>query len=127
MIAVSIAVDFFRSRALSRTAKQTQSQALEADALHFSSDLWASLAVLVGLAGVRFGYWWADSAAALVVAVLVCVAGWRLGRRTIDTLTDVGARGRRRKDHRRRRESARRGRGRSGARPRRRRKDLRRS
>ena len=89
VIAVSIVVDFFRSRALSRTAKQTQSQALEADALHFSSDLWASLAVLIGLGGVRFGLWWADSVAALVVALLVCVAGWRLGRRTIDTLTDT--------------------------------------
>jgi cation diffusion facilitator family transporter len=89
VIAVSIAVDFFRSRALSRTAKQTQSQALEADALHFSSDLWASLAVLVGLGGVRFGLWWADSTAALAVAILICVAGWRLGRRTIDTLTDT--------------------------------------
>ena len=89
VIAVSIAVDFFRSRALSRTAKQTQSQALEADALHFSSDLWASLAVLIGLGGVRFGLWWADSTAALVVAILICVAGWRLGRRTIDTLTDT--------------------------------------
>jgi len=89
VIAVSIAVDFFRARALSHTARETQSQALEADALHFSSDLWASLAVLVGLAGVRFGLWWADSAAALVVAVLVCFAGWRLGKRTIDTLTDV--------------------------------------
>jgi cation diffusion facilitator family transporter len=93
VIAVSIAVDFFRSRALSRTAKQTQSQALEADALHFSSDLWASLAVLIGLAGVRFGLWWADSTAALVVAILVCTAGWRLGRRTIDTLTDVAPAG----------------------------------
>jgi cation diffusion facilitator family transporter len=93
VIAVSVAVDFFRSRALSRTAKQTQSQALEADALHFSSDLWASLAVLIGLGGVRFGLWWADSAAALVVAILVCVAGWRLGRRTIDTLTDTAPEG----------------------------------
>jgi cation diffusion facilitator family transporter len=89
VIAVSIAVDFFRSRALSRTAKQTQSQALEADALHFSSDLWASLAVLIGLGGVRFGLWWADSAAALAVAIMICIAGWRLGRRTIDTLTDT--------------------------------------
>jgi cation diffusion facilitator family transporter len=93
VIAASIVVDFFRSRALSRTAKQTQSQALEADALHFSSDLWSSLAVLIGLAGVRFGLRWADSAAALVVAVLVCVAGWRLGRRTIDALTDVAPEG----------------------------------
>ena len=93
VIAVSMAVDFFRSRALSKTAKETQSQALEADALHFSSDLWSSLAVLIGLGGVRFGLWWADSAAALVVAMLVCVAGWRLGRRTIDTLTDTAPEG----------------------------------
>ena len=93
VIAVSIVVDFFRARALSRTAKQTSSQALEADALHFSSDLWASLAVLIGLGGVRFGVWWADSAAALAVAILVCVAGWRLGRRTIDALTDAAPAG----------------------------------
>jgi cation diffusion facilitator family transporter len=83
VVAVSIAVDFFRARALSRTAAKTSSQALEADALHFSSDLWSSLAVLLGLGGVRFGFPWADSAAALVVAVLVCIAGWRLGKRTI--------------------------------------------
>ena len=93
VIAVSIAVDFFRSRALAHAARETQSQALEADALHFSSDLWASLAVLVGLAGVRFGLWWADSVAALLVAILICVAGWRLGRLTIDTLTDVAPAG----------------------------------
>ncbi|MEI9803824.1 MAG: cation diffusion facilitator family transporter [Pseudolabrys sp.] len=86
---VSIVVDFFRARALSRTAEKTQSQALEADALHFSSDMWSSLAVVVGLAGVHFGLGWADSASALVVAVLVCSAGWRLGRRTIETLTDT--------------------------------------
>ena len=89
VIIVSIAVDFFRSRALTRVAHATQSHALEADALHFSSDLWSSLAVLCGLVGVYFGYTWADSAAALVVAVLVCVAGWRLGKRTVDTLTDT--------------------------------------
>ena len=93
VIGVSIVVDFFRARALSRTAKQTSSHALEADALHFSSDLWGSLAVLIGLAGVRFGLPWADSAAALAVAVLICIAGWRLGRRTIDTLTDVAPEG----------------------------------
>lgn len=93
VIMASIVIDFFRARALSRTAKATGSEALEADALHFSSDLWASLAVLIGLGGVRIGIWWADSAAALVVAVLVCVAGWRLGRRTIDTLTDTAPAG----------------------------------
>jgi cation diffusion facilitator family transporter len=93
VIMASIAVDFFRARALSRAAHRTASHALEADALHFSSDLWASLAVLVGLGGVRLGLGWADSAAALAVAAVVCVAGWRLGRRTIDTLTDVAPQG----------------------------------
>ena len=93
VILVSIAVDFFRARALSHTAKQTQSQALEADALHYSSDLWASLAVLVGLIGVRMGLWWADSTAALLVAILICIAGWRLGKSTVDTLTDAAPAG----------------------------------
>jgi cation diffusion facilitator family transporter len=89
----SIAIDFLRARVLSRLAATTSSQALEADALHFSSDMWSSAAVLAGLAGLRFGYDWADSAAALVVALFVCLAGWRLGRRTIDTLTDTAPEG----------------------------------
>jgi cation diffusion facilitator family transporter len=89
VIAASMVVDFFRARALSQTASRTSSQALEADALHFSSDLWSSLAVLVGLGGVAAGFPLADAAAALAVSILICVAGWRLGRRTIDTLTDT--------------------------------------
>jgi cation diffusion facilitator family transporter len=93
VMAVSIVVDFLRSRALSRAAAEHTSEALEADALHFGSDMWSSAAVLVGLAGLKLGYAWADSAAALVVALLVCVAGWRLARRTIDTLTDTAPAG----------------------------------
>jgi cation diffusion facilitator family transporter len=93
IIACSIVVDFFRSRALSRVAKKTHSEALEADALHFSSDMWSSVAVLIGLGGVALGYPWADAVAALVVAVFICIAGWRLGRRTIDTLTDTAPAG----------------------------------
>jgi cation diffusion facilitator family transporter len=93
IIIVSIAIDFLRARVLSRVATETSSQALEADALHFSSDMWSSAAVLLGLVGVRFGYQWADSAAAMVVALFVCLAGWRLGRRTLDTLTDTAPEG----------------------------------
>lgn len=93
VIIASIVIDYFRARALTRTAKATHSQALEADALHFSSDMWSSGAVLIGLVGVWLGFGWADSAAALVVAALVCVAGWRLGRRTVDTLTDTAPKG----------------------------------
>ena len=68
VIGASIVIDFFRARILNKVAHETSSQALEADALHFSSDLWSSLAVLIGLAGVAFGLKWADAAAALVVA-----------------------------------------------------------
>jgi cation diffusion facilitator family transporter len=93
IIAISIVVDFFRARTLGRVAEKTSSQALEADALHFSSDMWSSVAVLIGLGGVALGYSWADAAAALVVAIFICVAGWRLGRRTIDALTDTAPAG----------------------------------
>src|SRR6202007_258113 len=93
IIACSIVVDFFRARTLRRVAAETSSEALEADALHFGSDMWSSVAVLVGLCGVALGYPWADATAALVVAVFICIAGWRLGRRTIDTLTDTAPEG----------------------------------
>jgi cation diffusion facilitator family transporter len=93
VIIVSVVVDFLRARLLYRVARETGSEALEADALHFSSDMWSSLAVLAGLGGVALGYPWADSAAALVVAVFILVAGWRLGRRTIETLTDTAPEG----------------------------------
>jgi len=89
----SIVVDFFRARLLSRTAVDTGSQALEADALHFGSDMWSSLAVLIGLGAVALGFPKADAIAAVVVAAFVCLAGWRLGKRTIDTLTDVAPEG----------------------------------
>jgi cation diffusion facilitator family transporter len=93
VVVVSIVVDFFRARALYRVAKETASEALEADALHFGSDMWSSAAVLIGLAAVLMGFPWADSAAAIVVALFICVAGWRLGRRTIETLTDTAPAG----------------------------------
>jgi cation diffusion facilitator family transporter len=89
----AIIVDFFRSRLLTRVANKTSSEALHADALHFSSDLWASVAVLIGLGGIALGFQWADSVAAIVVAVFICVAAWRLGRRTFETLTDTAPAG----------------------------------
>jgi cation diffusion facilitator family transporter len=89
VIVASIVIDFFRARLLYRVAAETSSEALEADALHFGSDMWSSAAVLAGLAAVALGHPWADSAAAIIVALFICVAGWRLGRRTLDTLTDT--------------------------------------
>jgi cation diffusion facilitator family transporter len=93
VIACSIVIDFFRARTLRRVAKRTSSEALDADALHFSSDMWSSVAVLIGLGGVALGFPLSDAVAAVVVAIFICVAGWRLGRRTIDTLTDTAPAG----------------------------------
>jgi divalent metal cation (Fe/Co/Zn/Cd) transporter len=93
VIVGSIVIDFLRARLLYRTARETTSHALEADALHFDSDMWSSTAVLAGLVGVALGYPWADSAAALIVAFVILIAGWRLGRRTVDTLTDTAPEG----------------------------------
>jgi cation diffusion facilitator family transporter len=94
VVAGSIAIDFWRSRTLKRVAAATSSEALEADALHFTSDMWSSLCVLAGLGFVWLGYSKADAIAALVVAGFVALAGWRLANRTLDTLLDkapVGA------------------------------------
>ncbi|MDT3698165.1 MAG: cation diffusion facilitator family transporter [Thermincola sp.] len=93
VIIVSIIVDFSRSRALSRAAKKYKSQALEADALHFSSDILSSIVVLIGLIFTEFGVMYADPLAALVVALIVIIASWRLAKRTIDTLLDTAPAG----------------------------------
>lgn len=89
VIIASIVIDFFRSRALRRVADATSSEALAADALNFTSDMWSSFAVLLGLAAAWLGYPAADSIAALIVAAVMMVAALRLGKRTFDTLLDA--------------------------------------
>ncbi len=95
IMAVSIAIDATRSRLLARVAKKYGSQALEADALHFSTDVYSSAVVILGLVGVLFskrpGLEWlvkADAVAALGVAAIVAWISVQLGRRTIAVLLD---------------------------------------
>jgi cation diffusion facilitator family transporter len=97
VMGLSIVIDFSRSRALARVAKKYKSQALEADALHFSTDIWSSSVVILGLAVVKLGdyrggnkalYENADAISALVVAIIVICVSIRLGRRAIDALLD---------------------------------------
>jgi cation diffusion facilitator family transporter len=93
---ISIVVDVSRSRMLSRTARKYHSQALEADALHFSTDVWSSAVVILGLGLVRLGaatgqksvFMSADAVAALIVALIVIRVSVQLGRRTVDALLD---------------------------------------
>jgi cation diffusion facilitator family transporter len=95
VMAASIVVDFYRSRDLDRVARESSSQALEADALHFKTDIASSAVVLVGLACVlaarATGRGWlalADPVAAIVVAIIVLRLSWRLGRKAVDMLVD---------------------------------------
>ena len=96
VVMLSIVVDISRSRALARVAARHRSQALEADALHFSTDIWSSCVVLIGLVAVvvseRLGLPWlvhADSVAALGVAALEIGVSVRLGKRAVDDLVDT--------------------------------------
>ena len=88
VVITSIIIDVSRSRALYRVAKKHDSQALEADALHFSTDIWSSSVVLIGLIGASFNFYYADPVAALIVAVIVLSVTYRLGKKSFDALID---------------------------------------
>ncbi len=88
VILVAIVVDFSRSRALYKAAREFHSQALEADALHFSSDIFSSAVVLIGLICYSFDIKVADSIASMIVAVIVLGVSWRLGQRSVSVLVD---------------------------------------
>jgi len=96
VLALSIAVDYTRSRSLHRVAQQYNSDALEADAVHFGTDIWSSAAVFAGLLAAFAGeklHWpaleYADPIAALAVAAIILSVTWRLARRTLDSLLDA--------------------------------------
>ena len=84
----SMIIDISRSRALYRVAKKHNSQALEADAIHFSTDIWSSAVVLLGLICTQFRFYFADPIAALIVAFIVLSVCYRLGKKAIDILLD---------------------------------------
>jgi len=96
VMVLSMGIDWWRSRALGRIASKYDSQALEADALHFSTDIWSAGVVVLGLLLVMIGRSYridwlrdADPIAALFVAGVVISVSWRLARRTIDALLDA--------------------------------------
>jgi cation diffusion facilitator family transporter len=88
VVITSIIIDINRSRMLSRAAKKYNSQALEADALHFSTDIWSSAVVLFGLICSNFGWYFADAISALGVAIIVLFVSYKLGKKSIDVLLD---------------------------------------
>jgi cation diffusion facilitator family transporter len=88
VLLLDIVINLSRAWALHRTARETGSQALAADALHFASDVLGSVAVIIGLALAGLGFWWGDSAAAIVVAIMIAALGLRMARATVETLLD---------------------------------------
>jgi len=100
VLLAAMGIDITRARTLNRVAQKYPSEALEADALHFSTDVWSTFVVIVGISGAwigqRFGVPWlsyADAIAALGVASVILWIGGRLGKQTLDGLLDVAPSG----------------------------------
>jgi cation diffusion facilitator family transporter len=96
----ALSIDLTRARALQRAARKYSSEALEADALHFSTDVWSTTVVMVGIGLVWAGETWdlpwlvyADALAGLAVAAVILWVGSQLGRRTLDALLDAAPKG----------------------------------
>ena len=88
VILVVIAIDASRAGVSLRTSRRYGSAALASNALHFSSDLLGSVAVLVGLLLARGGHPNGDPIAALFVSVLVLLGAIRLMKVNVDVLMD---------------------------------------
>lgn len=101
VMGTSIIIDISRSRMLMKAARKHKSQALEADALHFSTDIWSSAVVILGLIGIRLAGLFPslafldkmDTVAALGVSVIVIMVSYRLGKRSVDALLDTAPKG----------------------------------
>jgi divalent metal cation (Fe/Co/Zn/Cd) transporter len=100
ILLVALAIDVTRARALKRVANKYSSEALEADALHFSTDVWSTIVVIAGIGLVWAGNAWnlpwlsyADALAGLAVAAVIFWVGSQLGKRTIEALLDVAPKG----------------------------------
>ena len=100
VLLVALAIDITRAKKLSHVAKKYTSEALEADALHFSTDVWSTIVVIAGIGLVWAGQNWnlpwliyADALAGLVVAAVILWVGSRLGKRTLDALLDAAPEG----------------------------------
>jgi cation diffusion facilitator family transporter len=100
VLLVALSIDMTRARALGHVARKYSSEALEADALHFSTDVWSTTVVIAGIGLVWAGETWnlpwlvyADALAGLVVAAVILWVGSQLGRRTLDALLDAAPKG----------------------------------
>lgn len=89
VMAVSTVVSWFISRFLKRIGRETDSSALQADALHFSMDVYTNLALLVGLVLLMlFDLPWLDPGMSILVAGYILFEAVRLLRRGMGDVLD---------------------------------------
>lgn len=100
ILAFALIIDMTRAKALAGVVKKYPSEALEADALHFSTDVWSTMVVIAGIGLVWAGETWnipwliyADALAGLGVAGVILWVGSQLGKRTIEALLDTAPQG----------------------------------
>jgi cation diffusion facilitator family transporter len=100
ILLVALTIDITRAKALGHVARKYHSEAIEADALHFSTDVWSTMVVIVGIGLVWAGETWnmpwlihADAIAGLAVAGVILWVGTQLGKRTLDALVDAAPEG----------------------------------
>jgi cation diffusion facilitator family transporter len=88
LLIATMLIELGRAAVLRRVGRDASSDALQADATNRWSDVLATVGVLAGLVGVRVGFAWADSVAALLVAVIIARAAGMLAWHSGDILID---------------------------------------
>lgn len=91
MMLAALVIDYFFSKFLHDVSRREGSAALEADAYHFTSDMWSTTAVIIGLVAANLGFPQVDALAALLVAAMMARLSYRLGMKSINVLLDKGA------------------------------------
>lgn len=89
VMGISVVANWLIARYLFRVAKETDSLALEADGEHLRTDVYTSLGVMVGLSLVKLtGIYWLDPVAAIIVAMMILSAAWKLTKGALAPLMD---------------------------------------
>jgi len=88
LLIATLVIETGRAGVLRRVGRLADSEAMLADATNRLSDVLATLGVLAGLVGVRLGFNWADSVAALFVAGIIARAAGMIAWRSGDILID---------------------------------------
>jgi len=91
VMVITLIIDIFVAKKLHTASEKYASSALEADAYHFTSDVWSVIAVIIGLMLARFGIAIADPIAALIVAGMMIKLSISLGMKSINVLSDKAA------------------------------------